>query len=88
LCVALNVSVEVPWLFEVRVTDELLSVVLGPELEETVTERVIVPEKPLRLAKVIVESAYDPFERVTDEGLAVMLKSPEFTGFIVTVIVV
>ena len=88
MCVALNVSVEVPWLFEVRVTDELLSVVLGPELEETVTERVIVPENPLRLAKVIVEAADDPFERVTDEGLAVMLKSPEFTGFIVTVIVV
>ena len=88
MCVAFNVSIEVPWPPEVRVTDELLSDVLGPELEETVTDRVIVPENPLRLVKVIVDPADDPFETVRDEGLAVMLKSPEFTGFIVTVMVV
>ena len=88
MCVALNVSVEVPWPFDVKVTDELLREVLGPELEETVTDRVIVPENPLRLVRVIVEVADEPFEKVSDEGLAVTLKSPEFIGFIVTVMVV
>ena len=68
-------------------TDELLSDVLGPELE-TATDRVIVPENPLRPVRVIVEAAEEPFEKLSDEGLAVTLKSPEFTGFIVTVIVV
>ena len=77
-----------PWPFDVRVTDELLRDVLGPELEETVTERVIVPENPLRLVRVIVEAADEPFEKVSDEGLAATLKSPELTGFIVTAIVV
>jgi len=88
LCVALNVRIEVPWPFEVRVTDEVLSDVLGPELEETVTERVIVPENPPRLVRVIVEVADEPFEKLSDDGLAAMLKSPELTGFIDTVMVV
>jgi hypothetical protein len=82
------VSVEVPWPFDVRVTDELLREVLGPELEETVTERVMVPENPLRLVRVIVETADEPFEKVSDDGLAAILKSPEFTVFTVTVTVV
>ena len=69
-------------------TDEVLRDVRGPELEETVTDRVFVPENPLRLVRVIVEAADEPFEKVSDEGLAVTLKSPEFTGFIVTVMVV
>ena len=77
-----------PCPFEVRVTDELLSDVRGPVLEETVTDRVMVPENPFRLVRVIVDAADEPFESVSDDGLAVMLKSPEFTGFIVTVIVV
>jgi hypothetical protein len=81
-------SVEVPWPLEVRVTDELLREVLGPALDETVTERVIVPENPLRLVRVIVDAADVPFEKLSDDGLAAMLKSPELIVFIVTVMVV
>ena len=57
-------------------TVELLSDAFGPGVEETVAERVMVPENPFRLARDIVDPAEEPLGMVSDVGLAVMLKSP------------
>ena len=59
---------------EVRVSVELLRVVLGPEGEIDV-ERLIVPLNPLRLVIVIVELSVEDRERVKDDGSANMEKS-------------
>ena len=59
---------------EVRVSVELLRVVLGPEGEIDV-ERLIVPLNPLRLVIVIVELSVEDRERVRDDGSAEMEKS-------------
>ena len=59
---------------EVRVSVELLRVVLGPEGEIDV-ERLIVPLNPLRLVIVIVELSVEDRERVKDDGSAKMEKS-------------
>ena len=59
---------------EVRVSVELLRVVLGPEGEIDV-ERLIVPLNPLRLVIVIVELSEEDRERVKDDGSAEMEKS-------------
>jgi len=59
---------------EVRVSVELLRVVLGPEGEIDV-ERLIVPLNPLRLVIVMVELSVEDRERVKDDGSAEMEKS-------------
>jgi len=59
---------------EVRVSVELLRVVLGPEGEIDV-ERLIVPLNPLRLVIVMVELSVEDRERVNDDGAAEMEKS-------------
>src|SRR5438034_3370049 len=65
---------------EVRVSVELLRVVLGPEGEIDV-ERLIVPLNPFRLVTVIVELSVEDRERLKDDGSAEMEKSG-FTGTI------
>ena len=85
MCNALTVRVEEPCPPGVRVIEELLRDVLGPDDD---TERVMVPENPLRLVRDIVDPAEDPLETVNDDGLAAMLKSPVLTEFMVTVTVV
>lgn len=67
-----------------RVTDEPLNIVFGPEAGETTSARLMVPANPLRLIKDIVDPAEEPFETVIDEGLAAILKSPTMTGTILT----
>ena len=48
----------------------------------------MVPVKPFRLCRLIVDRAEEPLERVIDEGLTVMLKSPVFAVPMLTVTVV
>ena len=62
---------------------ELLSDVLRLDA----TERVIVPENPLRLVKVTVDEPGDPLDIDRDDGLAEMLKSPLLTVPTLTVTV-
>src|SRR5438034_9521829 len=59
---------------EVRVSVELLRVVLGPEGEIDV-ERLIVPLNPFRLVTVMVELSVEDRERLKDDGSAEMEKS-------------
>src|SRR5437867_939272 len=74
LCNALMLSVDVPWPPEVRVTDELLNDVLGPDVGETVaerptvpaeTDRETVPENPPRLVAVRVDVPEEPASMLT-----------------------
>jgi hypothetical protein len=51
-------------------------------------DSVTVPAKLLRLARVIVELEEDPALMASEDGLAVMLKSPELTELTVTATVV
>ena len=57
------------------VTTDGFSEVFGP-LGDTLAVRLIVPEKPLRLVRVIVLVPDDPGVRLSEEGLAEMEKSP------------
>jgi len=59
---------------EVRVSVELLRVVLGPEGEIDV-ERLIVPPNPFRLVIVMVELSVEDRDRVKDDGSAETEKS-------------
>jgi len=79
LCCVLILSVEVLCPPGVRATDELLSVVLGPEVGETTVERVTVPENPFRLLSVIRLVPEAPRGRVSDDGLMEMEKSDTMT---------
>jgi hypothetical protein len=79
LCTALTLSVEVLCPPGVRVTDELLSDVFGPGVEETAVERVMVPANPLRLVSVIRLVPDVPRGRLRDDGLMEMEKSDTMT---------
>jgi hypothetical protein len=63
----------------VRVSDELLRFVLGPEVGETTAERATVPENPLRLVRVIRLFADEPRVRLNEDGLIEMEKSDTMT---------
>src|SRR2546428_10067959 len=88
LCNALTLSIEAPCPPDVKVTDELLSDVLGPDVGETTVERFMVPANPFRLVRDIVDPAEELLEMVIDDGLAVMLKSPTLVVTMLTVTVV
>src|SRR2546425_6270713 len=88
LCNALTLSVEVPCPPDVKVTDEVLSDVFGPDVGETNVERFMVPANPFRLVRDIVDPAEEPLEMVIDDGLDVMLKSPTLVVTMLTVTVV
>ena len=79
LCCALTLSVEVLCPPGVRVTDELLSVVLGPEVGKTAVDRVTVPANPFRLVRVIRLVPEVPRGRLSDDGLMEMEKSDTMT---------
>ena len=79
LCNALTLSVEVVCPPDVRVTDELLSDVFGPDVGETTVERVMVPAKPFRLVRVIRPVPDVPRGRVSEDGLIEMEKSDTMT---------
>src|SRR2546425_8559227 len=88
LCNALTLSIEVPCPPDVKVTDEVLSDVLGPDVGETTVERFMVPANPFRLVRDIVDPAEEPLETVIEDGLAVILKSPILVEAMLTVTVV
>ena len=88
LCNALTLSIELPAPPDVRVTDEVLSDVFGPDVGETTVERFMVPVNPFRLVRDIVDPAEEPLETVIDDGLDVMLKSPLLVVTMLTVTVV
>jgi len=52
------------------------------------TFRVIVPEKPFRLARLMVEVPVDPATMPTVDGFAVMVKSVTFTVIDVECVIV
>jgi hypothetical protein len=79
LCTALTLSVEVLCPPDVRVTDELLSDVFGPGVEETAVERVTDPANPLRLVSVIRLVPDEPRGRLKDDGSMDMEKSDTMT---------
>src|SRR2546422_11447560 len=87
LCNALTLSIEVPCPPDVKVTDEVLSDVFGPEVGETTVERFMVPVNPFRLVRDIVDPAEEPLEMVSDDGLDAMLKSPLLVVTMLTVTV-
>jgi hypothetical protein len=57
-------------------------------LGELVADRMTVPAKLLRLVSAIVEVEEDPAFMLSEDGFAVMLKSPWLTELIVTATVV
>src|SRR5438445_5520292 len=79
LCSALTLSVDVPWPPDVRVTDELLNEVFGPDVGETVADRLMVPVNPFRLVTVIRLVPDVPRGRLRDDGLMEMEKSDTMT---------
>jgi len=87
LCIALTLSIEASCPPGVRVTEEPLSDVFGPDVGETTAERLMVPANPFRLSRETVDSAEEPLETVIDAGLAVMLKSPTLTATMLTLTV-
>jgi hypothetical protein len=85
-----TVNDEVPLLPAVRVTLVGLTETVGP-FGETDGDRVIVPAKPPRLVRVIVEEPEAPCASEKDEGLDEMLKSGEagwVTGTLLDAVVV
>jgi len=79
LCSAFTLRVDVPWPPDVRVTEELLSDVLGPDVGETTAERLMVPVNPFRLVSVIRLVPEVPRGRLIDDGLTEMEKSDTMT---------
>ena len=79
LWAALTLIVDVLCPPGVRVTDELLSDVFGPGVEETAVERVTVPVNPLRLVSVIRLVPDVPRGKLSDDGLVEMEKSDMMT---------
>jgi hypothetical protein len=63
----------------VRVSEELLSAVLGPGVGETVVERLTVPANPFRLVTVIRLVPDIPRVKLRDDGLTVIEKSDTIT---------
>jgi hypothetical protein len=76
-------NVELPAPLEDRVTVDGLRLTEGPD-GETRADRLIVPEKLLRLARLIVEVPEDPWVMVKDAGFAEILKSGVDGGLTVT----
>lgn len=73
MCPAVTVRITVLELPEISVTlGAMFSLTWGAVLE---AERLIVPEKPLRLVSVIVEFPDPLVGRLSEEGFAEMLKS-------------
>ena len=64
---------------DVKATDELLSDVLGPAVEETVVERPMVPVNPFKLVRVIRLFPDVPRGRLSDDGLMEIEKSDTTT---------
>lgn len=62
-------SVELPAPFDATVTDVGLRLVMGPE-EDTLTDRLIVPENPPRLVSEIVEVPDEPCAIFSEDGFA------------------
>ena len=79
LCNALTLSVDVPWPPDVKVIDELLKDVFGPDVGETVAERLTVPVNPFRLVTVIRLVPDVPRGRLRDDGLIEIGKSDTMT---------
>lgn len=79
LCCALTLSVDVLCPPDVSVIDELLRLVLGPDVEETFVERVIVPVNPLRLVSVTRAVPDEPRDRFSEDGLMEIEKSDTTT---------
>jgi len=79
LCIALTLSVEVLCPPGVRVIDELLSEVFGPDVGETTVERLMVPANPFRLARLIRPVPDVPRGRLSDDGLMEREKSDTMT---------
>ena len=69
-----RVSVEIPVLADVRLTADGDKLGTKPA-EEMVAAKLTMPERPLRLVKVIVADPKEPLRIGTDCGLAAMLKS-------------
>src|SRR2546427_13197567 len=85
LCNALTLSIEVPCPPDVKVTDEVLSDVFGPDVGETTVERFMVPANPFILVRDIVDPAEEPLEMVIADGPAVIPKSPPLGVGLLTV---
>ena len=68
-----------PWPPGDRTTVELLRDVLGPEVEEIVVERVMVPANPLILVSVTSAVPVEPRDRFSEEGLMEIEKSDTMT---------
>ncbi len=79
MCCALTFRVEVLCPPGVKVTDELLSDVLGPDMGETTVERVTVPANPFRLVTVIRLFPDVPHVKLRDDALTVIEKSDTIT---------
>ena len=79
LCNALTFSVEVLCPPDVRVTDELLNDVFGPDVGETTAEKLMVPVNPFRLVTVIRLVPDVPRGRLRDDGLIEIEKSNTMT---------
>jgi hypothetical protein len=63
---------------EDKVSEVLLRETLRPE-DETDSDKVTVPLKPLRLVTVMVDELVEDCERLKDVGFALMLKSETMT---------
>ena len=68
-----------PWPPDDRTTEELLSDVLGAEVEETVAERVMVPANPFILVSVTRAAPDEPRDRFSEDGLMEIEKSDTTT---------
>src|SRR5207245_9190955 len=79
VCNSLTLRGDVPWPPDVRVTDELLNDVLGPDVGDTVAERLMVPVNPFRLVTVIRLLPDVPRGRLRDDGLIEIEKSDTMT---------
>ena len=75
LCPPATVKVVLPVPPEVNTIDELLSEEWS-RVDESVTERVTVPVKPLRLVRVMVLVPDEPRARLSEDGFADIEKSP------------
>lgn len=71
---AVTFKVELPAPLDVRSTVDGFRLADGPD-GNTMADRLIVPEKPLRLVILTVEVPEDPWVIVRDVGFAEMLKS-------------
>jgi len=84
LLVVRKLRVDVPEPFAVRIIVVALRLALGGWLVtgEIEIASPIVPEKPYRLVRVIVEVVVEPLDMLVLVGLVVMEKSPTFTEIV------